>query len=353
MELLEIIRQFRVKGNPVECKIHGEGHINKTYIITTDQDNLYILQWINHNVFRNVEALMSNIAQVTEFLAQKNLDPRAALHLVKTLDDQYYYTDGDGNNWRIYDYVADSFCLQQVESPDDFYQSAVMFGNFQHMLSDFPVENLHETIPDFHNTPVRFQQLHEAIEKDAAKRAANVADVIRFYLDREEKASQLQKMLESGELPLRVTHNDTKLNNILFDNQTRKPLCVLDLDTVMPGLLAFDFGDAIRFGASTGLEDEKDLEKVMLDLNLFRIYSEGFIAACDDMTSKERETLPLAAWTITLENGIRFLADHLNGDVYFGIKRPEHNLDRALTQMKLVQEMEDHMSEMQRIIDQI
>ena len=234
-------------------------------------------------------------------------------------------------------------CLDRAETADDFRNSGKAFGTFQNRMADFPAEQLVETIPGFHDTPKRYQALHEAIREDRAGRAKSVQQEIDFMLEREEEAGLLQQMLKAGELPLRVTHNDTKLNNVMLDEKTREPLCILDLDTVMPGLAANDFGDSIRFGASTAEEDEKDLTKVHLDLNLYQAYAEGFLHACGNrLTAAERETLPDGARIITLENAVRFLTDYLNGDTYYHIERPEHNLDRTRTQMALTEEMEKH-----------
>ena len=218
------------------------------------------------------------------------------------------------------------------------------------MLADFPAETLHETIPNFHNTPDRYRIFRETLAADPMGRAAGIQREIDFVLAREEEAGALQRMRESGELPLRVTHNDTKLNNVMLDSRTRKALCVIDLDTVMPGLVAFDFGDSIRFGASTGPEDERDLDRIWLDLSLYRRFTEGFIPACGILTPREIETLPLGAKVMTLECGLRFLTDYLDGDHYFGISRRSHNLDRARTQFKLVADTERRWSEICGII---
>ena len=232
----------------------------------------------------------------------------------------------------------------------DFYQSAVAFGRFQNQLRDFPAETLCETIPNFHNTPDRYRKFHLAIEADTAGRLAEVRPEVDFLLAREEEAGTLQRMRDRGELPVRVTHNDTKLNNVMLDAQTRLPLCVIDLDTVMPGLVAYDFGDSIRFGASTAAEDEKDLSRVEMNLDLFRTYAEGFIPACGGLTAAELMSLPLGARTMTLENGMRFLTDYLEGDHYYHIAYPEHNLDRCRTQLKLVADMEQKQEQMDTVI---
>lgn len=238
-----------------------------------------------------------------------------------------------------------------MEKPEDFYESAVAFGKFQEMLADYPAETLHETIKDFHDTKKRFQALKDAVEKDCCHRAASVKEEIAFALQHEDLAGIFGKLLENGEVPLRVTHNDTKLNNIMIDLETGKGICVVDLDTVMPGLAMNDFGDAIRFGASTALEDEKDLSKVSCDMELYEIYVKGFLESCGDkLNAREIEMLPMGAKVMTYECGIRFLTDYLEGDHYFKIDREDHNLDRCRTQFKLVADMEQKWEQMQAIV---
>jgi Ser/Thr protein kinase RdoA (MazF antagonist) len=324
----QVLDLFRLNGRPVSCDPYGEGHINLTFLAVTDTGKRYILQRLSRAAFHDIPGLMGNVAAVTEFLAARSPDPRSSLHLIPTLDGRSFCRDSEGEFWRVYDFVEDSLCLQTPETPEDFYQSAVAFGQFQCRLRDFPAETLCETIPNFHNTPDRYRKFHLAVDADAAGRLSSVLPEIRFLLEREEKAGTLQRLREGGELPVRVTHNDTKLNNVMLDAVTRKALCVIDLDTVMPGLVAYDFGDSIRFGASTAPEDEKDLSRVEMSLDLYETYARGFIPACGGLTAAELESLPLGAWTMTLENGLRFLTDYLEGDHYYHITRPEHNLDR-------------------------
>ena len=350
----EIAEQFAVSGSILQCERHGNGHINETYSVLTDSGKRYILQKINDGVFQNVPALMENIAAVTKYLRARTDDPRRAMHLVETVDGENVLRDKDGNWWRVYDFIENSVCLQAAETAEDFYQSAVAFGEFQRELSEFPAHTLHETIEKFHDTRNRYLQFHEALNADKMHRAQHVQKEIDFVLARENEAGALMNLLEDGSLPLRVTHNDTKLNNVLLDRETRKPLCVIDLDTVMPGLAAFDFGDSIRFGASTAAEDEKDLNRVEMSLALFETYTRGFLFACGEALSDlEKETLPLGAKLMTLECGVRFLADYLSGDTYFRIHYPDHNLDRCRTQFKLVADMEKKKDEMQKIIRQM
>jgi len=350
----KIIGAFAMEGKAVSCERYGNGHINETYLVVNDAGRRYILQKINNKVFENVAGLMHNVASVTGYLSERDSDPRHTLHLVPTNEGKAYAEDGEGGFWRMYDFVEGSICLDRVETKEDFKQSAVAFGMFQKQLAGFPADTLVETIPMFHNTANRVKQLEAAIEKNAAGRLSEVGPEIEFAMARAEEAGCMVKMLENGELPLRVTHNDTKLNNVMLDDQTRLPLCVIDLDTVMPGLAANDFGDSIRFGASTGAEDEKDLSKIEMSLELFEAYAEGFLGACgDSLTDKEIETLPMGAKLMTYECGIRFLADYLNGDTYFRTHYPEHNLDRCRTQFKLVADMEKKWDEMTAVIKKI
>lgn len=335
-----ILKAFAFEDAIRDYRPYGKGHINTTYLVTLENGHRFILQKISDLLTRDAEHLMENIARVTEHLRRTEPDPRKVLTLLKTRDGMNYLPDATGN-WRVYHFVEDSVCLERVESNEDFYQSALAFGHFVELLKDFPAEELTETIPDFHNTPKRFAKFHAAVEADACGRRAEVEQEIRFLFEREEEAGMLQRMRESGELPTRVTHNDTKLDNILFDAATRKPLCIIDLDTVMPGLSLYDFGDSIRFGASTGAEDEKDLSKVKLDVEKYEIFRRGFTEACPDLTDREKELLPMGAKVITMEQAARFLTDYLEGDPYYRIHYPGQNLDRTRTQIRLVQEMED------------
>ena len=351
--MTDILARFALAAEPISCERYGCGHINETYLVVTEKGERYILQKINHRVFRNVPGLMSNIAGVTEHLGEKNKDSRRVLTLVGTKDGQTYYSAPDGSYWRVYVFVEDSVCLQQPETPADFYESAVAFGEFQQQLSDFPAHQLHETIPNFHNTPDRYRIFREVLEKDPVGRAAEVREEIAFALAHEEEAGTLVGLLAEGKLPLRVTHNDTKLNNVMLDSETRKALCVIDLDTVMPGLSLYDFGDSIRFGAASAAEDEQDLSKVEMKLDLFEIYTRGFLRACPGLTDMERAMLPMGAKLMTLECGVRFLTDYLDGDHYFATHRPGQNLDRARTQFKLVADMEGKWEQMHAIVSGI
>lgn len=342
-------------------KPFGEGHINETYAVYMPGHDgqdvpLYVLQRININVFKNPDQVMDNIFGVTEYLRNiirqdgGDLD-REALSYIKTKDGQSYFEDDNGQPWRCLHYVPNSVCYQQVERPEQFYQSALSFGHFLKQLGDYPADSLYETIPKFHDTVKRFRDFEEAQRKDVKNRARLCRPEIDFALAREDDCGVLMKQLEDGRLPLRVTHNDTKLNNILFDKDTDEGLCIIDLDTIMPGLAANDFGDSIRFGASTAEEDEKDLDKVHFDIGLYDIYVKGYLEMAKDvLTPAEIKSLPWGARLMTLECGMRFLADFLQGDVYFKTAYPEHNLVRARTQFRLVKEMEEQFDEMNDIL---
>ena len=348
--MLSILSHFKLQGSAVSCAPYGEGHINQTYLVCTDASRRYILQKINTGIFQDVPALMRNIDLVTSYLRGQGLGSRETLRLIPTEDGAVYFHDATGD-YRVYDFIEDSICLQRAETAEDFRNSAVAFGRFQQQLKEFPAEDLAETLPGFHDTRIRVETLKAAIAEDKLNRARNVRREIDFALDQARFAGDMLSMLDRGELPLRVTHNDTKLNNVMLDAATRQPLCVIDLDTVMPGLSGNDFGDSIRFGASTGAEDEPDLDKIEMSLPLFAAYSQGFLSACGAaLTAAEIETLPLAAKLMTYECGIRFLTDYLQGDTYFRVHRPDHNLDRTRTQFKLVQDMDRKRDQMQKII---
>ena len=350
--LLQIASQFCLDSAVKSCTRYGSGHINQTYVVECESDSRYILQRINNHVFKDVSGLMENMTAVTEYLRSQIDDPRRVLHVIRTVDGGTYYAHEDNTYWRMCDFVKGSICLDAAETPEDFYQSAVAFGQFQQQLKDFPAATLHETIPNFHNTEDRYRIFHEVLAKDPCGRAKDVKAEIEFALEREQEASTLVRLLREGKLPLRVTHNDTKLNNVMLDAATRTPLCVVDLDTVMPGLSLYDFGDASRFGAATAAEDEQDLSKMEMDLEMFRIFTRGFLSACPGLTALEVEMLPMGAKLMTLECGVRFLTDYIDGDHYFAIHRDGHNLDRCRTQFKLVSDMESKWEQMAAIVAQ-
>lgn len=350
-ELTEILSQFGVDAETVP---HGNGHINRTYLV--DSQPRVILQRINTAVFTHPEQVMENIMAVTSYLRARieeaGGDPaRETLTFLRAKDGKPYYRTEAGDWYRAYYFVEDTISLEQVNHLSDFAEAAHGFGKFQKMLADFPADRLHETIENFHNTAERYRQLDAAIREDRAGRAASVQEEIAFAQTYRRYASVVTDAIAAGSVPLRVTHNDTKLNNVLLDAKTKRAICVIDLDTVMPGSMLYDFGDSLRFGASTGAEDEQDLDKIHFDLAKFEAFTEAFLEEVgDSLTPKELELMPLSALLMTLECGIRFLADHLNGDVYFSIHCDGHNLDRCHTQFKLVAEMEQKLPEMSAIV---
>ncbi|MBP0990422.1 MAG: aminoglycoside phosphotransferase family protein [Oscillospiraceae bacterium] len=335
----------------------GNGHINSTFILQSDPK--YILQLINTSIFNDPDALMNNIEAVTEHLrkkyAQFGYDPdRCTMKIIKTTDGKNYYKAPDGSCFRVYLYVKDTVWFNSVETPERFYNAGLAFGDFQNMLSDFPSEKLFPVIPDFHNTPKRFERFLDSVKLDKKNRAHTIRKEIEFVLARENLVGQITSKLDSGLIPTRVTHNDTKINNLLFDKASGKAVCVVDLDTVMPGSLLYDYGDALRFGATYSAEDEVDLDKVLFDLELFESFSKGFLeSASSFITPEEIELLPLSAILMTFECGMRFLTDYLDGDTYFRINRPTHNLDRARNQFKLVSDMETKRQAMSDVIKKI
>ncbi len=341
---------------------YGEGHINDTvYVRCEDHEGAYhsyIVQRINHEIFQQPEALMQNVEAVTRYLREEiqrvGGDPaRETLRVIPTRKGQLFHVDEQGNYWRCYDFITETITLQLARGPEDLRDAGAAFGQFMMRLADFPADSLHETIPRFHDTVHRFEQLEAAAAADPKHRVPSASEELAFCRARRESCSWLLDHLASGELPLRVTHNDTKLNNILFDKKSGKSLCIVDLDTVMPGLAAYDFGDAVRFACSTALEDEKDLSKVHFSLELFKAYAEGYLSSCGSVLSpKEIESLAWGARLITFTIGMRFLADYLNGDVYFKTAYDDHNLVRARTQFKLLSEMEEHWDEILQILQQ-
>jgi hypothetical protein len=356
----EIVSRFKFEGDYSSTRPYGEGHINDTYLavfISYGSIQRYILQRINHNVFLDPEGLMSNIEVVTSHLSQKIIsnggDPRReTLTLIPTVDGNSYLRTEEGNYWRGYLFINGARTFEVVENPDHIYNAAVAFGNFQNLLRDYPSKQLIETIPDFHNTRKRFENFVESLERDNLNRARSSKPEIDFVIQRAKETSCLVDMLEQGELPERITHNDTKFNNVMIDNETGEGVCVIDLDTVMPGLSLYDFGDAIRTLANPVAEDERDLTLVQFDLEIFELYTRGYLDAVGDvLTPVEIEYLPFSAVLMTLECGMRFLTDHLQGDKYFKIYRENQNLDRCRTQFKMVEDMELHFDQMMSIVN--
>lgn len=347
-EFKRIAESFAIEGEIKEICPYGEGHINVTYLLTTDRKR-YILQKMNTRVFPDSDSLMRNICAVTEHLGKLGIE---TLHVVPTKTGDTYLRDE--SNWRIYDFIENTVTYQTAKDESVFRNSGKAFGEFQNYLAEFDASVLTETIPFFHDTSKRYADFKAAVEKDAFGRAKDCAEEIRFILDHENTYSIVMNELRSGGIPLRVTHNDTKLNNILMDADTGEGRAVIDLDTVMPGSMLFDFGDSIRFGASTAAEDERDLSKVHFSLSLFRAYAEGYCGAVkNSITPREAELLPFGAYLMTVECGMRFLTDYLSGDVYFQIKYNDHNLVRARTQLKLAGEMEKSFEQMKEILKTI
>ncbi len=360
-DFTEIVRNFCFKGDFKKAIPHGCGHINDTFIVVFDRHNgknqKYILQRINHHVFTRPEKLMDNINGLTHFLREKIIlyggnPERETLNLIPAKNGKFYYKSSAGDYWRSYAYIEGARTYQTVLKPEHFYCAGKAFGKFQSLLSDYPAEELYEVIPDFHNTKKRFGAFLEAVDKDVVNRAVLAKEEIAFVEERAADASVLVDLLEKGDLPIRVTHNDTKFNNVLIDDITGQGICILDLDTAMPGLSLYDFGDSIRSGANPADEDEQDLKKVCIDLSLFEEFTKGFLEAANAfLIPTEVDYLSWAAKIITFECGMRFLTDYLNGDTYFKIHREGHNLDRARTQLKMVKDMEMKMDKMNAVVD--
>ncbi len=356
MEVINIAKHFRLKGNITDITPITMGHINTTYKVCCDEGVDYVLQRINTNVFKDPWELTENVLLVTDFLGKKIIAAggdrdREAMTLIKADDGQYLYEAGE-DYYRMYVFIAGTSCYHEAIRDGMFEASAKAFGKFQKMLSDFPAERLHETLPHFHDTVKRMADFEESVRKNASGRASECLDEINFIMSKKDFCGEITRRLASGELPLRVTHNDTKLNNVMIDDKTNEAICVIDLDTVMPGSSLYDFGDSIRFGASTAAEDEKDLDKVECSMKLFEEYVSGFMAeAGGALTETEKDMLPIGAIMMTLECGMRFLADFIDGDVYFKTHYPTQNLDRARTQIKLVRDMESKLETMNGIVN--
>ena len=362
MGLMQISGQFSVSGDCLEVKPFGNGHINDTYAVTCASEGgvrRYILQKLNSRVFPHPTALMNNFAAVTAYLRpiikKEGGDPdRECLKVIPTVQGAAYYVDGEGEVWRMTQLIENTDAYLVAENCAMFEDAGRAFGLFIKRLEGFDAASLIEVIPDFHNTVKRYENLEKAVAADKAGRASGVKDLIDFARARKDKTSVIVSALKEGSIPLRVTHNDTKLNNVLIDTATQKAICVIDLDTVMPGSLLYDFGDAIRVGCSTAEEDEKDLSKVNFDRENFVAFTRGFMRGLgDNLTVNEEKLLPTGAILMTFECGMRFLTDYLEGDVYFKTAYPEHNLVRCRTQFKLVEEMEKSLDFMQKTVDDI
>ncbi len=359
MDFQLIADHFGIAGTIVHTEEIHSGNINRTFLVAVDDGTCqkeYVFQKINTFVFKQPEAVMSNILNVTCHIKQKltathgAYDRRVLSFLVGDDGKPYYYTASTEHFWRVYEYIDQAVAFDLVEKPQHFYEAGRSFGEFQGWLSDFPAQTLAEIIPNFHNTPVRYETFRRSVEADVKGRRGGVEEEIRFLLERESECGAITEKLATGEIPYRVTHNDTKINNILFDVKTEKAICVIDLDTVMPGSALYDFGDAVRYGASTAREDERDLSKVTINTELYEQFTKGFLESMgDSMTAAEKALLPQSVKIMTLELATRFLADYLDGDVYFKTNSNDHNLVRALTQIQLVRDMEAKWETLQAI----
>jgi len=360
-DLSKIVSNFCFEGDFTEAYPYGSGHINDTYLavfrLGDGSSRRYIIQRINHNVFRNPVKLMENIDGVTKHLRKKVIaaggDPeRETLNIIPSVTGQSYYRTEEGDYWRCYIFIENAKTYDTVFNIEHFRSAGYAVGRFQELLSDYPAATLYETIPDFHNTVKRYENFIKAVEMDSCNRAAGVKDEIDFVIKRSEETKIIINLLAKGDLPLSVTHNDTKFNNVMIDDESGRGICLIDLDTVMPGSTLYDFGDSIRSGANPAAEDEKDLSKVCLELSLYEKFTQGYLeAARTFLKPAELENLPLGAKLMTFECGIRFLTDYLSGDTYFKIHRPEHNLDRARTQFKMVADMENKWDKMHQIVN--
>jgi aminoglycoside phosphotransferase (APT) family kinase protein len=354
-DLRAVARQFQIAGDFQQGEPYGSGHINDTYCVWFQQAGArvrYIFQRINHNIFKNPPALMENIQRVTAHLAGKLGNApgadRGALTLLPALDGRAWNRDEGGNYWRVYRFIEQARTYDAIESPRQAFEAARAFGRFQGMLADLPAPRLHDTIPDFHHTPNRFTRLEQGIANDVAKRAALARPEIEFALRRKSDTS----VLLSAGLPERVTHNDTKLNNVMLDDATGEGVCVIDLDTVMPGLALYDFGDMVRTSTSPAKEDEKDLSKVTMQFPMFEALVRGYLETAGGfLTRAEKQHLAFSGKLITFEIGIRFLTDFLEGDTYFKVHREGHNLDRCRTQFRLVESIEQQLPGMNKLVE--
>jgi hypothetical protein len=355
-DIRAVARQFTMPGDFINAAPYGSGHINDTYCVEFDQGGArvrYVVQRINHLIFKNPPALMENIQRVTAHLGQKSAATsdasRRLLTLIPARDGQPYYRDAQGDHWRVYIFLEKARTFDAVENPRQAFEAAKAFGQFQKLLADLPAPRLHDTIPDFHHTPKRFAALEQAMETDTANRAHLAKAELAFALQRKSAT----RILIDARLPERVTHNDTKFNNVMLDDATGEGICVIDLDTVMPGLALYDFGDMVRTTTSPAREDERDLSKVRMQFPMFEALARGYLAAADFLTPAEKKFLPFSGKLITLEIGLRFLTDFLTGDTYFKVHREGHNLDRCRTQFKLVESIEEQEAAMEKLVETI
>lgn len=359
-KLHEVVKRFRAWGDFVEGAPYGSGHINDTFKVSYNMAGMpvhYLLQRINHNIFKNPRAVMENIIRVTDHVRKRLSEAgvadvtRHSLCVVLTRGDaQPCFQDGDGNWWRMYLFIEGARTYDTLENENQAFAAARAYAWFQNLLADLPSPRLHETIPNFHNTPIRLQTLQKAIKEDICNRAKEAREEIAFVEKRVALCGRLLDRHAKGEIPERITHNDTKINNVMLDDATGEGVCVIDLDTVMPGLALYDFGDMVRTATAAAAEDERDLSKVRMRLELFKAIAGGYLSEARFLNPAEREELAFSARLITQMIGMRFLTDFLQGDTYFKIKRPGHNLDRCRTQFKMVQSMEDQQDAMEKVV---
>lgn len=355
-ELFEIAQNFAIDGTPKEISIIDSGHINKTYLVKYDTGKKYILQYVNTNVFPNITELMNNIENVTDFIRKKG--NCKTLKFIKTKSGNYIYN----NNWRMQEFIENTKTYLSTESLDVLKEAGRAIGDFQNELDGFNAESLYEIIPKFHYTPNRVNQLRDALESETNKKQRNerfekANDCIKFLTEKNriDKTKEITNRLENHIIPLRVTHNDTKLSNILMDKDKDTYVALIDLDTIMPGSVVYDFGEGIRTGVTVAPEDEQDLSKIHVDMERFKAYTEGFLEmAGQSITKEEKDLLPLGAWMMTYENAIRFLADYLNGDTYFSVDKDiqDHNLVRAKAQTEILRQMEENEENMKGMINE-
>lgn len=362
-DIKHVLKHFKFSGQYQSSEELTSGNINATYRLTYKQpdgsDKFYVLQRINTVAFHDPVELMKNIQLVLNHIAasmvRQKIDPeRRVLEFIPTDEGSLLYRDSSGAYWRADIFISGATGYDSIVNPDHFYEAGRGFGEFQKYLFDFPADKLVETIPDFHNTKKRFYAFVAAVAEDRAGRVCELEPEIDFFFDRRKKMGKIIDLMDSGVLPMRVTHNDTKLNNVLIDNETGKAICVIDLDTVMPGTTLYDYGDAIRYGANTAAEDEPDLSKIGVDMDLFRRFTDGFVSEIAGVLTKDEiHYLPLGAYVMTCEVAMRFLTDYMNGDEYFKVKYPSHNLVRARAQMRLLEEIEKHYDEMTAYVDSL
>jgi len=361
-DIKHIAEKFNLAGKLISSESFGSGHINDTYCLTCDHNDSethYILQRINHEVFKNPPAMMENIRRVTNHIRQKLHEQQDKLEsrqlvVIETKDGADFYQDDSGNYWRIYNRIENAFTYDTIESPELAYEAARMFGRFAAMLTDLPGPPLHDTIPDFHTTPKRFKTFMEVLKDDPCNRAKDAGGEIDFVLENAGICDVLLNHVSKSEIPIRTTHNDTKINNVLLDEKSHKGVCVIDLDTVMPGLSLYDFGDMVRTATNPAEEDEQDLSKVNMRISIFEMLFKGFAEETHSfLTPTEKKNMAFAGKLITFEQMIRFLADHLAGDIYYKIHREDHNLDRCRTQMKMVQSIITQQEQMNALAESV